>query len=208
MVRIVGILAWLTFPGSLVAQDTTQPAQNTLAHVANRCVERDACSHQLTNAATLGAMSFTGPQWSDGLFPPQNAAGKSPVLAGALSFLIPFGTGSFYAGNSGHGVRHLVIGGVALAGMVVSGVSAPSDCDAACTEYGTFLISFGVLFVNGVVGSVVAIIDATHFDRDVGPVGVSVSPGLTVLARGEPGHKNSIAPRSGQVGVRLLQVRF
>lgn len=128
---------------------------------------------------------------------PQAAARKSPVLAGALSFLVPFGTGSFYAGNSGHGVRHLVIGGVALSGMVASAVSMPDLCDAACTEFGVFMVSFGVLFLNELVGTVVAVIDANHFNRDLGSVAFSVSPAFTLVGR-----------EASQVGVRLLHVSF
>jgi hypothetical protein len=43
------------------------------------------------------------------------ADSKSPVLAGVLSFLIP-GVGSFYAGNTNHGLVHL---GIDLGAIVV-----------------------------------------------------------------------------------------
>jgi hypothetical protein len=142
-----------------------------------------------------------------GYFGPQAAARKSPVLAGALSFLVPFGTGSFYAGNSGHGVRHLVIGGVALSGMVVIGNLIPDGCDAACTEFDAFFVAFGVLFLNQVVGTVVAVIDANHFNRDVGSAAFSVSPTFTVVGREASGNGIATTPTE-QVGVRLLQFSF
>ncbi len=144
---------------------------------------------------------------TQGYFGSQAAARKSPVLAGALSFLVPFGTGSFYAGNSGHGVRHLVIGGVALSGMVVSAVSMPDLCDAACTEFGVFMVSFGVFFLNQVVGTIVAVIDANHFNRDLGSAAFSVSPTFTVVGREASGNGIGTMPTE-QLGVRLLHFSF
>ncbi|MFQ5747045.1 MAG: hypothetical protein ACE5HF_07485 [Gemmatimonadota bacterium] len=70
---------------------------------------------------------------------------KSPGLAGVLSAFIFPGTGSFYAGNEGHGIRHVVIGGVSLLGAAASA----GDCDivfhsGSKNAIGLRLVRFGL----------------------------------------------------------------
>jgi hypothetical protein len=64
---------------------------------------------------------------------------RSPVLAGALSYLVP-GTGSFYAGNNQHGVIHLAVHVIAI-GMVASGFNDcfMSSCDSTVLYQGLML---------------------------------------------------------------------
>jgi hypothetical protein len=75
------------------------------------------------------------PLFGDPVGPAMQQPGeKSTWLAGLLSFFLPYGTGSFYAGNSTHGVRHLVIGGTALVGTVVGLAIACDDGFNYCDE--------------------------------------------------------------------------
>ena len=96
----------------------------------------------------------------------QVADRKEPALAGALSFLVPFGTGSFYAGNSKHGLVHLTVGAVAAA------VFSASFCVNYCPSgegqgpwAGIALVAFSI---NWVAGTVVAVSDAKAFNRGAG----------------------------------------
>ncbi len=53
---------------------------------------------------------------------PQATDHRSPVAAGLFSFVLPFGTGSFYAGHRRHGVTHLAVGFVSFTTMFLGAV--------------------------------------------------------------------------------------
>lgn len=121
---------------------------------------------------------------------------KSPVLAGALSGLLFPGLGSFYAGNSGHGVRHVVIAGVTVVGMIAGG----SDCELFddnddCTLTG---ISALLFIGNWVWSIVVGVNDANDYNRSLSTAGLQFSPQL-IAVRSEG--RNT-------VGLQLLHFGF
>lgn len=141
----------------------------------------------------------------------QQAGEKSPALAGILSFFIPYGTGSFYAGDNQHGVRHLVIGGVTLVGLGIGFVAA---CDApgnvvVCDEDDPAFV-IGSIFalgwaVNWIWGTIVAVNDAHRYNRGVRGAALLLPPAL------EPLTVSGVAASgiaSGRLGVRLIQVTF
>lgn len=89
--------------------------------------------------------------------PVQQAADRrDPTLAGIMSFIIP-GVGSFYAGNSGHGLRHL---GIHLGSYVLIGAAAAS-CDYDCSS-NAGMVGLGALalLANDVWSIFVAVNDA------------------------------------------------
>ena len=108
---------------------------------------------------------------------------KSPFLAGALSFFVP-GLGSFYAGNSGHGVPHLAVAAASFGGMI-----AQSDCgitlmfsnDNDCTLY---LISGGVFIVNWIWSIATGASDAKDYNRSLYTTGLQVEPALVAIRSG------------------------
>jgi len=144
----------------------------------------------------------------------QVAGNKSPPLAGVLSFFVP-GLGSFYAGNSGHGVRHL---GIAVAGAVlyVSG----TDCTASGTGYGTSCsystaaqVGLGVILVDWIWATVVAVNDANAHNRRAGgahPAGVAgrldVAPSIVGLSNGVASSR-ALRPVES-AGLQLVRVEF
>ena len=93
-----------------------------------------------------------------------DSARKSPSLAGSLSFVAPFGTGSFYAEHWRHGVRHLAIGAAAaVVGLVANDRLSRNDAE---TGSALVLISAGVAFlVNWTWGTITAVGDAKAFNR-------------------------------------------
>jgi hypothetical protein len=91
---------------------------------------------------------------------------KSIDLAGGLSFFLP-GVGSFYADHSGHGVRHAVIGGIALFGIVAGVTSACQNniaCDGHERGYELAIISSIAFGVNAFWGAAAAVSDARRFN--------------------------------------------
>jgi hypothetical protein len=141
--------------------------------------------------------------------PLERAAGKSPVVAGVLSFLVPFGTGSFYAGNSGHGYRHLAVGIGSIGVFVLAAVAAEGNtqCDAVCTEAGVAGGAVILFTLNWIVGTVTAVIDAGHSNRPLtGPTG-ALTPAVLTLASHQSvtGLSKRTPPR---LGIRLVRVAF
>ena len=138
----------------------------------------------------------------------QQPGEKSTWLAGLLSFFIPFGTGSFYAGNSSHGVRHLVIGGTALAGTLVGLAIACDDGLEYCNENnGGFWVAGGFALVwagNWVWGTIVAVNDAKAYNRQLAEVGFA--PGLKMLAPVWTATHGTVS--SPAVGIQLVQITF
>jgi len=106
---------------------------------------------------------------------------KSPFLAGALSGLLFPGLGSFYAGNSGHGVRHVAIAGVALVGFIVGGFD--DDCEVLGDGSGCTLLftSFGVYVVNWGWSIVVGVSDANDYNRSLNTAGLQIAPQLIAV---------------------------
>jgi hypothetical protein len=94
-------------------------------------------------------LAFSGPQPT--VVIQEAAPQRSPVLAGTLSFLVPFGTGSFYAAV-----------GVATASLVIANFCLESCSDAQETGFWIGFIGFGA---NWIAGTVVAVLDANSFNR-------------------------------------------
>lgn len=101
----------------------------------------------------------------------QAADRKDPLVAGILSWIFP-GIGSFYAGNSGHGVRHVLIevGGF---GLLIAGVAAAEDeilstGDIQEGSEGLLIAGVAVLLVNGVWSIIAAVGDANAHNRGGG----------------------------------------
>lgn len=123
---------------------------------------------------------------------------RSPFLAGVLTIVFP-GLGSFYAGNSGHGVRHGVIG-------LVTGVAyyaSADDCigdifgqnESSC---GLFIVSSLAFLANTIWATVVAVDDTKAYNRSLQTAGLRVAPEL-------------VAVRSGgntQLGLQLVSFGF
>ncbi len=81
----------------------------------------------------------------------QDGGEKSAALAGLLNGLILPGLGNFYAGNNGHGWRHLLIhvGGV---GLLVIGAAAATDdiLSDGTVDEGSFAVGYAGLAVVGI----------------------------------------------------------
>ncbi len=126
------------------------------------CFPLQPVDAQDTLAASPGnhaRFAFSGPQPTVVMLQP--APHKSPVLAGTLSFLLPFGTGSFYAGNRTHGAIHAAVG-VATAGLFISeAFFGPSSEWLGTWAY----IGFFGFGANWIAGTVVAVLDANAYNR-------------------------------------------
>ena len=129
------------------------------------------------------------------------AARKSPTLAALLSWFIFPGVGSYYAGNSSHGTRHLLIGIATLAPTIA--LLATCDSDGFCDfDHDAARLSLTIALAAGFVANeawsiLVAISDAEKANE---AAGVSLAPavlGLSAPAAGPPG-----------IGVRLVRVTF
>ncbi len=135
----------------------------------------------------------------------QQPGEKSPWLAGILSFFLPYGTGSFYAGNNGHGIRHLVIGGATAVGMGASLLEACIDGFSVCDTDGTAYAIAGVFalgyLANWVWGTITAVSDANAYNRRL--AGASLDPAILVL---EP--VPSAVGAAPTVGLRIARVTF
>jgi hypothetical protein len=96
-----------------------------------------------------------------------NANTKNPVFAGVLSVVVP-GLGSFYAGCTGHGVRHLaavpIIIGVTALGL--KGVNK-DDGEVEAAELLVLAGGIGLLLVNSVWSVVAAVSDVNEYNRKV-----------------------------------------
>jgi len=104
---------------------------------------------------------------------------KSPVLAGALSGLLFPGLGSFYAGDSPHGVRHAVIAGVTIVGMI----AGSSECELFdqnddCVVSGISAIAF---LGNWVWAIVVSVNDANDYNGSLNTAGLQIAPRLIAV---------------------------
>jgi len=133
-----------------------------------------------------------------------SAARKEPLVAGLLSWILP-GVGSFYAGNSGHGVRHLLISAGAVTAVVV-GASAFDDNDEDATLSGVLIVGGLTLAVTNAVWGIITAVNDAHAANRVAGVARYLDPGLvrlvpsTSLVAGF-----DVAPR---MGVRLVEFGF
>lgn len=121
---------------------------------------------------------------------------KNPGLAGLMSTVVP-GAGSFYAGNGGHGVRHLTIAGLsALAAR--SGLrhcEIPFGDTDGCTVAAVSSVAF---IANWIWAITVGVGDARRHNQYLATAGLHLAPELVALdSGGEPG-----------VGLQLLQFTF
>ena len=107
---------------------------------------------------------------------------KSSALAGTLSALLPgLGLGSFYAGNSGHGVTHLAVAGASLGGMLAGSSSCQivfAGPDSDCT-----LVTFSaVVFMGNWIWSIfTGVNDANAYNRSLSTTGLQVAPEVVAI---------------------------
>ncbi len=124
---------------------------------------------------------------------------KDPLLAGGLSFLIPFGTGSFYAGNTTHGLIHLSIG-VGAAVLLVTNLCFDECYNGEETKES---VGFLVFVANWVTGTIVAVGDAKAFNRRHATAGSTAQP-MDRLT----GPAFSSSPTNGRFVVSLAHLSF
>lgn len=109
------------------------------------------------------------PAWLQQELPPPGM--KSPGLAAVLNLFIPYGVGNFYAGNEGHGVRHLVFGLGSLAVTLGGLAAACDDTFTFCDEdsAGAYVAGVGAagILTNWIWGIVSGIGDAKAHNRMV-----------------------------------------
>ena len=131
-------------------------------------------------------------------------AEKSVALAAILSWFVWPGVGSYYAGNSAHGTRHVLIGVGTAAGALVLLATCDSDgfCDfhndtARLTVVSTLIAGF---VANQVWGIITAIHDAEDFNLNIASASISLKPEIRPLA--------TALPMSPQWGIRFASVSF
>lgn len=131
-------------------------------------------------------------------------ADKSVALAAILSWFVWPGVGSYYAGNSAHGTRHVLIGVGTAAGAIV--LLATCDNDGFCDfDHDTARLSVAAALgagyvVNAVWGVITAINDAEAFNMNIASASVSLRPEIRPLA--------SAFPTAPQWGIQLGSVSF
>ena len=106
---------------------------------------------------------------------------KSPTTAGLLSGLVLPGAGSFYAGNSGHGIRHLAIAVVSGVGIQAGSDNCGlvfSSPDDDCTLLG---VSLGVFVVNWIWSITTGVSDVKEYNRSLRQRGLQVAPELVAI---------------------------
>lgn len=134
---------------------------------------------------------------------------KSPALAGILSWLIFPGVGSYYAGNSGHGTRHILIGAGTLAVTIVGLAQASDDFFADGTiDEGSFAlagIGLTAYFVNAIWSIVVAVDDASVHNRGIASL---IRPDVRLLASSSAIPSSLTRGQHLQVGMQLVQIDF
>jgi hypothetical protein len=164
------------------------------------------------------AYYLAAPATYDSAFSLQAAERKSAALAGIMSWFIP-GLGSFYAGNSGHGIRHIVIHIVAL-GAFIGGVVSTADAATGTginvdEERDTWLIlgGAGVMFLNSIWSIITAVGDANAYNQRSG----GARPGRVVgslyldpsmRALGSNGLRAAGLQEQAGTGIQVLSVRF
>ncbi len=133
-------------------------------------------------------------------------------LAGILSFFLPYGTGSFYAGNTGHGVRHLVFGGLTTIGFVVSTAVCIDVCSFDGGHGEEAFLAMAVFaagwLTNWIWGTIVAVNDANQYNRRLGSTALYLGPAIKVLAPHHGVTTGSPGPVTPRVGIQLVRLTF
>jgi hypothetical protein len=136
----------------------------------------------------------------------QARGGKSPTLAALLSWFVWPGVGSYYAGNSGHGTRHVLIGVAAVGAAVPLLITCDNDgfCDFDNdTARLSIAVGLGAVYLANSVWSVLtAISDAEDFNARLGSERMSLGPAVKVLPSPFP------AQGAGSVGMQIATLRF
>ncbi len=135
---------------------------------------------------------------------------KSPALAAGLSLVLPLvavnGIGSYYAGNSGHGTRHLLIG-FASFGVMVAGLSSCGEGFLDCSAEWAIALGAGAYLANWVWGAVTAGLDAgTHNRRQSETRAASFELRFEVLTASTL--STSAAPERHRLGLQLVRLAF
>ena len=130
---------------------------------------------------------------------------KSPVLAGVLSWILP-GLGSYYAGNSGHGTRHLAIEGVAL-GVTIWGLAESVDdiISGETDVHPALWVGVGALVVNGIWSIVVAVNDANATNAGMASL---LRPGISPLLVSSPAVRDLAPQANHRVGLQVGSISF
>jgi NADH:ubiquinone oxidoreductase subunit 6 (subunit J) len=154
------------------------------------------------------------PATYDSMLVAQQADRKDPLVAGILSWIIP-GLGSFYAGNSGHGVRHIVIYAGAVVLLFVGAAQAAEEIDPFTGEVdeGSFALmgaALVVLVANSIWAIITAVGDANAYNRGTGRPGrvvgsLYLDPAVRVL--GSNGLR-AAGVQQANTGIQLLSVGF
>ena len=135
---------------------------------------------------------------------------KSPVLAGGLSLVLPLvlvnGVGSYYAGNAGHGTRHLLIGFGSL-GVMIAGLTTCGEELSNCSAEGVIAIGAVAYLGNWLWGTITAALDSGEYNR---------RQCETRAARFEPRFEvltafnlsTSAAPERHRLGLQVVRLAF
>ena len=202
-VPLVLTLATLSPLSFLSAQWFTAPALNSAIPVrpAAEHYRGSSSNSDVGSRALVATVPGSGPVTAPlGLWT-EAPSRRAPALAGTLSFLIPFGTGSFYAGNVPHGVIHLTVGlGAALLFVNNFCVDECSNVGGEDTRAGIGLVAF---VVNWVAGTIVAVHDAKTFNRRHATAGA-----LTLPMDRLTGPAFSSSPITGRFVVSLAHLSF
>lgn len=138
----------------------------------------------------------------------QGGSKKSPALAGILSWLVFPGVGSYYAGNSGHGTRHLLLGLGTLTVTIVGLAMAVDDIqdDLTIDEGSVTLMLVGLLGygVNAIWSIVTAVTDASHHNAGIASL---IQPGVRILTSSS-GMAPMMPTVDRRVGLQLVRVSF
>ena len=167
---------------------------------------------QRLSESRVGMSAASAPIVADVTAVPQQAVDhKEPVVAGVLSWLIP-GLGSFYAGNSKHGVIHL---GVHLGAFVLYVVGLASAVDTI-DSYGN--VSSGSFALAGISLIAILVNDVWSIFTAVGDANAhngGATPGRVVgelnLAPANMAIPSSFAPQGaaqGTLRLRLVNAKF
>lgn len=138
--------------------------------------------------------------------PQSTLSRKSPALAGILSWLVWPGVGSYYAGNSGHGTRHLLIGVASMGTLIPLLVTCDNDgfCDFDNdTARLSIAIGLGAVWLGNSIWSIItAVNDAEKRNALVDAGTVSIGPSIRPLVASAGG------VRATSLGLGLVTVRF
>ena len=105
---------------------------------------------------------------------------RLPALAAGIAVfpgMYLAGLGSFYAGDSRHGLRHLLIGVASLGGVAAGWGACGDDCQGL--RGAPMGLSLTVFFVNWIWSIGTAVKNAKQYNRDHSPVG-SKTPAIQV----------------------------